>query len=61
MIRKDQIVFAYFHLAANEALTRAMVKSKSIVIADHPEGRWIPAALDLHERGGGTDGDPGGR
>jgi len=33
LIRKDQIVFAYFHLAANEALTRAMIKSKSIDIA----------------------------
>jgi len=33
MIRKDQIVFTYFHLAADEALTRAMVKSKSICIA----------------------------
>lgn len=33
LIRKDQIVFAYFHLAANEALTRAMIKSKSVAIA----------------------------
>ena len=33
LIRKDQIVFTYFHLAANEALTRAMIKSKSIAIA----------------------------
>jgi alanine dehydrogenase len=33
LIRKDQIVFTYFHLAANEKLTRAMVKSKSIDIA----------------------------
>ena len=33
LIRKDQIVFAYFHLAANKALTRAMIKSRSIAIA----------------------------
>ena len=33
LIRKDQIVFTYLHLAANETLTRAMVKSKSIDIA----------------------------
>ena len=33
MIRKDQIVFAYFHLASSEALTRAMIKTKSIDIA----------------------------
>jgi alanine dehydrogenase len=32
-IRKDQIVFTFFHLAANEALTRAMIESKSIAIA----------------------------
>ena len=33
MIRKDQIVFTYLHLAANETLTRAMIKTKSIGIA----------------------------
>jgi alanine dehydrogenase len=33
LIRKDQIVFTYFHLAANEALTKAMIASKSIAIA----------------------------
>ncbi len=33
MIRKDQIVFTYLHLAADETLTRAMIKTKSIDIA----------------------------
>jgi alanine dehydrogenase len=33
MIRADQIVFTYFHLAADETLTKAMVKTKSIDIA----------------------------
>jgi alanine dehydrogenase len=33
MIRKDQIVFTYLHLAADETLTRAMIKSQSIDIA----------------------------
>jgi alanine dehydrogenase len=33
MIRKDQIVFTYFHLAANEVLTKAMIANKSIDIA----------------------------
>ncbi len=33
MIRKDQIVFTYFHLAADETLTRAMIKTQSIDIA----------------------------
>jgi alanine dehydrogenase len=33
LIRKDQIVFTYLHLAAAEELTQAMVKSDSINIA----------------------------
>jgi len=33
MIREDQIVFTYFHFAANEALTKVMIDSKSIAIA----------------------------
>ena len=33
LIRKDQIVFTYLHLAADETLTRAMIKTKSIDIA----------------------------
>ncbi len=33
LIRKDQIVFTYLHLAAEEALTRALVKSGAICIA----------------------------
>jgi alanine dehydrogenase len=33
LIRKDQIVFTYLHLAADEILTRAMVKTLSIDIA----------------------------
>ena len=33
MIRKDQIVFTYFHLAANEVLTKAMIATQSIDIA----------------------------
>lgn len=33
MIRKDQIVFTYFHLAASETLTRAMIETQSIDIA----------------------------
>ena len=33
MIREDQIVFTYLHLAAAEELTHALIKSKSINIA----------------------------
>jgi alanine dehydrogenase len=33
LIRKDQIVFTYLHLAANETLTKAMIETRSIDIA----------------------------
>lgn len=33
MIREDQIVFTYFHFAANESLAMGMIDSKSIAIA----------------------------
>ena len=33
LIHEDQIVFTYLHLAADEALTKALIKSKSIDIA----------------------------
>jgi len=33
LIREDQIVFTYLHLAAAEELTRVLIKSKSICIA----------------------------
>ena len=33
LLRPGQIVFTYFHFAANEELTKAMVKSKSVCVA----------------------------
>lgn len=33
LIRKDQIVFTYFHFASSEKLTRAMIQSNSVCIA----------------------------
>ncbi|RLC13482.1 MAG: alanine dehydrogenase, partial [Deltaproteobacteria bacterium] len=33
LIRKDQIVFTYLHLAADEQQTKALIKSKSVDIA----------------------------
>ncbi len=33
LIRKDQIVFTYFHFASSEQLTKAMLESKAICIA----------------------------
>jgi alanine dehydrogenase len=32
-MRKDQVIFTYFHFAADEALTRASIKSEAICIA----------------------------
>lgn len=33
LIRKDQVIFTYFHFAASEKLTRAMMQSQGICIA----------------------------
>ncbi len=33
LVQENQIVFTYFHFASSEALTRAMVESKSVCIA----------------------------
>ena len=33
MIRENQIVFTYFHLAASKELTQSLIDSKSICIA----------------------------
>lgn len=33
LIKPDQVVFTYFHFASSEALTEAMIKSKSVCIA----------------------------
>lgn len=33
LIKPDQVVFTYFHFASSEALTKAMIKSKSVCIA----------------------------
>src|SRR5437016_2650342 len=33
LIRKDQVVFTYFHFAASKELTDAMIKSGSICVA----------------------------
>lgn len=33
LIRKDQLLFTYFHFAADEALTKAMIKSESVCLA----------------------------
>ncbi|MEW6335226.1 MAG: alanine dehydrogenase [Thermodesulfobacteriota bacterium] len=55
LIRKNQILFAYLHLAANEKLTRAMVNSQSIDIAyetiQKPDGS-LPLLIPMSEVAG---------
>ncbi|MDB4292084.1 alanine dehydrogenase [Maribacter sp.] len=33
LIKKDQVVFTYFHFASSEPLTKAMIESKSVCVA----------------------------
>ncbi len=62
LLRPGQIVFTYFHLAADRQLTEALLASGCIAVAyetlsdDH--GR-LPL-LDAHERGGRPHEHPGG-
>ena len=62
LLRPGQIVFTYFHFAANEELTKAMVKSKSVCVAyeNHSTAGQDAAAADADERSRGTHGRAGG-
>jgi alanine dehydrogenase len=55
MIRKDQVVFTYLHLAANEKLTRALIKRGSVNIAyetiQKPDGS-LPLLTPMSEVAG---------
>jgi alanine dehydrogenase len=55
LIRKDQIVFTYLHLAADEKQTKALVKSKCIAIAyetvQRPD-RSLPLLIPMSEVAG---------
>ncbi len=55
LIRKDQIVFTYLHLAAEEELTKALLKAKSINIAyetiQKPDGS-LPLLTPMSEVAG---------
>jgi alanine dehydrogenase len=55
MIREGQILFTYFHFAAAEALTRAIIKSKSIAIAYETisgPGNTLPLLTPMSEVAG---------
>jgi len=55
LIRPGQIFFTYFHFAANEELTRAMIKSKAVCIAyetiTQPDGS-LPLLTPMSEVAG---------
>lgn len=55
LIREDQIVFTYLHLAADEQQTRALIKSKSIAIAYETiekDNRSLPLLVPMSEVAG---------
>jgi len=55
LMREGQIVFTYLHLAANEPLTNALIKSKSVCIAYETiqkEDRSLPLLIPMSEVAG---------
>ncbi|MGD9557548.1 MAG: alanine dehydrogenase [Mangrovibacterium sp.] len=55
LIRKDQILFTYFHFASSEELTRAMIKSGAICIAYETvelADRSLPLLIPMSEVAG---------
>lgn len=54
-MKKDQIIFTYFHFAASRALTEAVVKSGSVAIAyetvENPDGS-LPLLIPMSEVAG---------
>ncbi|MEM6395682.1 MAG: alanine dehydrogenase [Bacteroidota bacterium] len=55
LVREDQLLFTYFHFASSEALTRAMIESKSICLAyetvELPD-RSLPLLVPMSEVAG---------
>ena len=55
LIRKDQLVFTYFHFASYKPLTRAMIKSKAVCLAyetvEAPD-RSLPLLIPMSEVAG---------
>lgn len=55
LIRENQILFTYFHFAASEKLTRAIIKSKAIAIAYETvenEDHSLPLLIPMSEVAG---------
>lgn len=55
LIRKDQLVFTYFHFASHEPLTRAMIESGAVCLAyetvEKPDGS-LPLLIPMSEVAG---------
>ncbi len=55
LIRKDQLLFTYFHFASNEKLTKAMIESKSICLAYETvelDNHTLPLLIPMSEVAG---------
>jgi alanine dehydrogenase len=55
LIKKDQILFTYFHFASSEVLTRAMIKSNSVCLAYETvelEDQSLPLLIPMSEVAG---------
>ena len=55
LIKKDQLVFTYFHFASYEPLTKAMIKSKSVCLAYETvelPNRTLPLLVPMSEVAG---------
>jgi len=54
LIKKDQLVFTYFHFASYEPLTKAMIESESVCLAYETveKGRSLPLLVPMSEVAG---------
>lgn len=55
LIKKDQLVFTYFHFASHEPLTKAMIKSKAVCLAYETvesADRKLPLLIPMSEVAG---------
>lgn len=55
LIKKDQLVFTYFHFASHEPLTRAMIESEAVCLAYETvelEDRSLPLLVPMSEVAG---------
>lgn len=64
LVRKDQLLFTYFHFASEEALTRAMMNSESVCLAYETvenTDRTLPLLIPMSEVAGRMSVQEGAR